>query len=161
MRKKELLKINDELFNRCESLIFKVEELKKEIVTLKTEIETLKAEKEPKDIEIETNAPTPLETVTEKVNEAVTISKETEYGAEVIGKIVIKAAKYCNQLTAETSSEITKEQVNLILGRTEVAKAEILKVISANGDFEDKKTAIDTASKSAEDYFSSVMAQTE
>ena len=79
----------------------------------------------------------------------------------MIGKIVVSGAKYCNLLTALPENSITKEQVNLILGRTEVAKAEILKITENDMTFEDKKSAIDSKEKEAEEYFGSIMAQTE
>lgn len=159
MKKKELLKINDELFERCESLIFKVEELKREVFSLKNEIEILKSEKET--AVVETDA-LKFEVCTPKTTEkTIDLPNDTKYGAQVIGEIVMTAAKYCNQLSVKGSSEITKEQINLILGRTEVAKAEILKAITENMDFEDKKSAVNAAAKSAKDYFYSVMAQTE
>ena len=157
MRKKELLKINDELFSKCEALIFKVEELKKEAASLKSEIEILKEEKE----ELKVKLNTPVQSVVSENESKADFSEETQYGSEVIGRVVIKAAKYCNQLTAKVSGEITKEQINLILGRTEIAKAEILKAISTQGVFEDKKMMAEAAAKSAEDYFLSIMAQTE
>ena len=51
--------------------------------------------------------------------------------------------------------------VNLILGRTEVAKSEILKIISLDISLEEKKELINEQYKSAEDYFISVEAQKE
>ena len=48
-----------------------------------------------------------------------------EYGAKVIGQIVVSAAEYSNKLTIGSNSS-QKELVNLILGKTEVAKSEIL-----------------------------------
>lgn len=157
MRKKELLKINDELFSKCESLLFKVEELKKEAASLKGEIETLKEEKE----QLNEKLNIPAQNVISQKENKVDFSEETQYGAQIIGEIVIKAAKCCNKLTADASGDITKEQINLILGRTEIAKAEVLKAISDVGAFEDKKLKAQNAAKSAEDYFLSIMAQTE
>ena len=52
-----------------------------------------------------------------------------------------------------------KELVNLILGRTEVAKAEILKIVGSEIPLENKYEQISGCEKSAEDYFHSVMAQ--
>ena len=127
------------------------EEIKRENDELRAELEELKQEAEAPVVSA------PLKALEEKVlNSAV--NRETDYGASVIGEIVISAAKYCNRLTSEPTEE-KRELVNLILGRTEVAKAEILKIISADGSFETKKNAIIREKAAAEDYFQSVMAQ--
>lgn len=159
MRKKEILKTNNELFARNEELLGKIEDLKSEISDLKEQITSLSAEKDK--IEAKLNATKPLKTLEEKITSRAAISKETEYGAEVIGRIVVKAAKYCNSLTASGNSEITKEQINLILGRTEVAKSEILKVIENNSSLDEKKTAVNSLEQETYDYFQSIMAQSE
>lgn len=127
------------------------EEIKRENEVLHSELEKLKKESEV------TVVSAPLKALEEKVlNSAV--NRETEYGASVIGEIVVSAAKNCNRLTSEPSAE-KRELVNLILGRTEVAKAEILKIVSAEDTFESKKNSIIREKTAAEDYFQSVMAQ--
>ncbi|MBO4734338.1 MAG: hypothetical protein J5662_07670, partial [Clostridia bacterium] len=52
-----------------------------------------------------------------------------------------------------------RELVNLLLGKTEVAKAEILAIVSEGGDFEAKKEKIDAVKEETLDYFSSVLGQ--
>ena len=127
MRKKELIKLNEELFNRHQATLKQLEELVEEnkkltktVEELKEELEKTKASKEE----------TPLKNLEEKLISNATITNETKYGAEVIGKIVVSAAKYCNSLTScpENGNDV-KELVNLILGRTEIAKAEILNIV--------------------------------
>lgn len=159
MRKNDILQANNELFGRNEELLSVIEELKRETEALRKELASVTAEKSR--LEAKLNATEPLKALEEKMTAKVAVSKETEYGAEAIGRIVVKAAKCCNSLTASAKGEITKEQINLILGRTEVAKSEILKEVTADTDLEDKKIAIDALEKSAEDYFGSVMAQTQ
>lgn len=88
----------------------------------------------------------------------VTLRDDMEYGAEIIGKAVFLATEYCNRLSSEPG-ENNKELINLILGRTEVAKAEILKIISSNEDSQSKVSAMNDELNQAEDYFKSVMAQ--
>ena len=56
-------------------------------------------------------------------------------------------------------TENSKELLNLILGRTEVAKAEILKTVSSDIAFDEKKAKIDAEYESAKDYFESVIRQ--
>ena len=151
MRKKDAIKLNEELFLQVEKQKTLIEELKNENAELKTEIARLKAN------EVVTAVSEPMKQLEEKVK-TISLNRETEYGATVIGEIVVSAARYCNSLTREPS-ENAKELVNLILGRTEVAKAEILKLISENCDFEAKKDKIIREKAAAEDYFQSVAAQ--
>lgn len=157
MRKKELLKLNEELFNRHQATLKQLEELitenkklSKTVDELKTELEKAKACKEE----------TPLKNLEEKIISNASFTSETKYGAEVIGKIVVSAAKYCNFLTAcpENGSDV-KELVNLILGRTEIAKAEILNIVETDSEFLDKKGLIDAQLTECEDYFESIKAQ--
>lgn len=87
------------------------------------------------------------------------VSEEFEYAASVIGKTVVKSTKVCNEL-ALTNGEIdTKELVNLVLGRTEVLKAEILKILNSDNDFEQKKDLMQKEQNDAYDYFDSIKAQ--
>ena len=51
------------------------------------------------------------------------------------------------------------ELVNLILGRAEVAKSEILAIVSLEEDFFVKKERIDGVFEKSKEYFESVMAQ--
>ncbi len=159
MRKSELFSINEQLVSKNRELISEKEKLNDEIKALREEISKLKAENEAL---LESKSPTlPLQKLENKVTSQAEISDDTKYGSKIIGQIVVSAARYCNSLTNGSNREITKEQVNLILGRTEVAKAEILKELSKDISFEEKKSAIDFQQKSAEDYFKSVSAQTE
>ena len=157
MRKKQLEKTNEELYMRNQELYRTIEELKKEIETLKKEVDSVTNERDK--LQSKLNATKPLKALEEKVVARANVSKETEYGAQVIGKIVVSAAKYCNLLSAMPENSMKKEQVNLILGRTEVAKGDILKAISSDGSLEEKKQIIDKLEKEAYEYFNSMMAQ--
>lgn len=159
LRKKELYDANDELFRRNEELLLKIADLKKVISNLKDENQEL--EMQNRELDMKLNSTNPLRDLEKKVTSRVSVSKETEYAATVIGKIVVIGAKYCNILTALPESSITKEQVNLILGRTEVAKAEILKITESDIEFDDKKIAMDAKAVEVEEYFNSIMAQSE
>lgn len=157
MRKSEMLKQNTELFDRLTDAELKITALKKEIAERDGRITELKSEIERLNAKL--NATEPLKTLEAKVVRQAEVSPEVDYGASVIGKTVLLAAKYCNMLTTEGEPETEKELVNLILGRTEVAKAEILKITSSEDSFEDKKQKIDGCFDSAAEYFESVMAQ--
>lgn len=87
------------------------------------------------------------------------VSEEFEYAASVIGKTVVEATKTCNGFTLNNGEVDTKELVNLVLGRTEVLKAEILKILNSDNDFEQKKTQMQKAQADAYDYFNSIKAQ--
>lgn len=156
MRKKELLKVNYELNSRLEIQNSYVKKLKEEKEELLKEISNLKEENE--NLKNQLQKSEPLLDLEEKVSQNANISDETKYGATAIGKIVVSATKNCNLLANENFAN-AKELVNLILGRTEVAKAEILKIVSLESDFETKKTLIDNEITAAEDYFLSVRGQ--
>lgn len=166
MRKKDLLNINSDLFSKSrdlkaenervkaenQELREKIREQNEEILSLKAQIDSLNTK---------LNSTDSLKKLEERVTAQAEISGDTQYGSEIIGKIVISATKHCNSLTNESAVEMTKEMVNLILGRTEVAKSEILRIISLDISLEEKKELIDEQYKSAEDYFISVEAQRE
>lgn len=157
MKKSEMLKQNTELFDRLTDAELTITALKKEIVERDSRITELKSEIERLNAKL--NATEPLKTLEAKVVRQAEVSPEVDYGACVIGKTVLLAAKHCNALTTEGEPEAAKELVNLILGRTEVAKAEILKITSSEYSLEDKKQKIDGCFDSAAEYFKSVMAQ--
>ncbi|MBE6750790.1 MAG: hypothetical protein E7560_06475 [Ruminococcaceae bacterium] len=155
MRKKELFRLNEELFEKAEKYKLLYADLKQENDSLKAEIESLKSE-----IESLKKPSEPMKALEEKIIIQANITDDTRFGAEIIGKIVVEAAKHCNALTSSGGNE-NKELVNLILGRTEIAKAEILKIVSLDLPLEEKKEKIISEQKSAEDYFLSVIAQKE
>ena len=145
MRKKALLEQNVSLLGQIEALrsenaahIEKIKELEKAVEDLKQE---LSREKKP--------ATEPLKKLEKKV---------VGNASEVIGKLVIESAAGSNLLTAGGNTG-HRELVNLLLGKTEVAKAEILAIVTDVGDFEEKKARIDAVSDETIDYFRSILAQ--
>ncbi len=86
-------------------------------------------------------------------------SPDFEYGAKAIGKILISAASACNSLSAKSDNPITKELINLILGKSEAAKADVLKIIRCESELEIKKEMIDKVVNSSQEYFINVRAQ--
>ncbi len=175
MNKNLLIKQNNELFDKIKILKNKNSMLLSQINTLNSqkrefeirialleeEIERLKA------LNIEpVSEPVVLESadVTQETEpkviekEAVELSDEFNFASDVIGNIVIKAAGYINLLT-ESDNDNKKELINLILGRTEIAKAEVLNIISSDVSFEAKKDLINTQFEEAIEYFKSIMEQ--
>lgn len=157
MKKKELIRLNEEFFERTEHLKVLIEDLKRENEELQQQIETLTQENET----LSTNqaATEPLKALEEKLRNRAALSPDMTYGADIIGKIVVLAARSCNTLTSQEDNLDVKELINLILGKTEVLKAEILKAVELDTEFDSKKELIDAKQKEAEEYFASVMAQ--
>ncbi len=157
MRKSELLKLNQKLFESEQKYKRLYSEANEQISELSAEIEKLK--NEINELSAKQEASAPLKQLEEKVKNQAKLSDEAKFGASVIGKIVVKATSCCNKLTSSDDGYDPKELVNLILGRTEVAKAEILKAVEADMTYDNKISLIEACQKTAEDYFESVMAQ--
>ena len=86
------------------------------------------------------------------------MSQEMEIGAKVIGQVVIEATKVCNQIS-ESAADNSKELVNLVMGRCEVFKAEILAIVGCEVNLEQKTAMMETEREAACDYFNSILAQ--
>ena len=86
------------------------------------------------------------------------LSEEFEYASAIIGKTVVEATKVCNELSLKDDQDKV-ELVNLVLGRTEILKAETLKILSSELDFEQKKDLMQNEQSAAFDYFDSIKAQ--
>ena len=81
-----------------------------------------------------------------------------EYAAVAIGKVVQESIKYANLISTSTSPN-KKEVLNLIMGKAEVAKAEIFAITEGLLSDENKKELIDAQCAEALDYFKSAYAQ--
>ena len=154
MRKKLLLEQNIQLFDRLTAAEGEIKRLKNELEEEKRRAAALK-EENARLAENKGAATAPLKILEAKVIKQAGITPDTEYGAAVIGKTVVAAAKYCEQLKTRDNAK------ELILGRTEVAKAEILNIVTSDNAAEEKRRLIDEQFAAAEDYFASVTAQTE
>lgn len=180
MRKKQYIELTDTLQRELHKARLELDELREDKADLEkennalneelnalrekiAEIEGLLAEEaedsvsQPEIQEISEEEPVVAEEI--KLPEEIELPDDTAYGAKIIGKIVLSAAEYCNSLTANPAAENVKELVNLILGRSEVAKAEILKIVAAVADSQSKIYAMESELRECEDYFKSVMAQ--
>lgn len=109
---------------------------------------------------VNTKETLPEESETEGTPAQPVVLKDTimEYGSRIIGKIIVESAKAANAISA-TESQNKKELVNLIMGKAEVAKAEIFNISTSENTFENKKEKIDAQLEEATDYFKSVAAQ--
>ncbi len=163
VNKKSLVKLNTELYEQLDNSYFEQTNLKAEISNYKERIESLELElSQQKITEIQTfdcvdEGQQIMETKIEK--EPVQFSDEMQYASSIIGKTVVEVTKLCNQLTKDEQDITRKELVNLALGRTEVLKSEILKILGMEISFEEKKNFIEKEQQQALDYFDSIKAQ--
>ena len=152
VRKKKLIEQNLTLFENLQKTQLELNELKRILNKNADEISSLKPQlekaNEPK---AETTVTEPLRRLEEKVITNATLKPDVEYGAKVIGSIVVAAAEYSNKLTVG-GDDSKKELVNLILGKTEIAKAEILSVIQTDDSFDVKCTKMDQIAAVAKEY---------
>ena len=93
-----------------------------------------------------------------KTNEVPLADSAKEYGSVIIGKLVIESVKYAN-LIGESDTSDKKELLNLIMGKAEVAKAEIFAATESEAAFEVKKDIINAQYAEALDYFKSAYGQ--
>ena len=164
MNKKKLLDKLGELVITVNTLEGQLKSAKAENVELKAELELLLKEKAETHVKTEEKPTEEIEISPE--TEPVTIILENptlkdenmEYGSLVIGKIVVESARFADKITA-SDADNKKELLNLIMGKSEVAKAEILSVASSDATGEIKKQLIDAQLVETTDYFKSVAGQ--
>ncbi len=165
MRKKVLLEQFDSLTNSYEKCFFELSELKKEKEKLLHKISELEEKLSQKQTEgfsvdstvvDQTQEEEPLEDKAE--TPTPTLDDAMEYGAEIIGKIIVESAKYSDMVTNKPS-ENTKDLINLIMGKSEICKSEILTIAIGDLDYQTKCDLMDSQAIDAIDYFKSVLAQ--
>ena len=157
MRKKDLIQQNIILSDALHETQFELKVLKKQLKSYSEEIKTLKSEIS-KNKDTLPKSTEPMQRLEQKIITNATLKPDMEYGAKTIGEIVIAAAQYSNKLTIG-SDDSKKELVNLILGKTEIAKAEILSVVETNDTFDVKCLKMDQIATVTKEYFESVIAQ--
>lgn len=164
VRKKDLFEQNTVLFNRLQSVTAELEKYKKlydenikEINALRRELANIEIEKA-KDDDL-TNAESVLkEVVPEQQSNTladVVIDGSMEYGAKIIGKIILEGTRISNDV-AQSPNEYSKDIINLVLGKTEVCKSQIYDI--CKGDFAEDimRQKVDEVYKDAVDYFNSL-----
>lgn len=172
------------LVAKLNELVDTVNLLNRELVSVKRENDELRAalslfennkrEEETKTV-LKTNATVEekgfiVKTEENPVTQAIPLEEKTdaepvvlkddimEYGSRTIGKIIVESAKYANVISA-TDNENKKELINLIMGKAEVAKAEVFNISTSEITCDNKKEMIDAQLVEATDYFKSVAAQ--
>lgn len=159
MRKKKLIEQNLSLFEDLQKTQYELSELKRELSKNADEIKILKSQlKKANESVVVSETTEPMRRLEEKLISNAMLKPDMEYGATVIGKIVVAAAEHSNKLTVG-GDDSNKELLNLILGKTEVAKAEILSVVESEDTFEVKCAKIDQIATATIEYFESVAAQ--
>lgn len=89
----------------------------------------------------------------------VVLADETmEYGSVAIGKVVQESIKYAN-IISSSDSDSKKELLNLIMGKGEVAKAEIFSIAESDTSADIKRELMDSQVAETVDYFKSVAGQ--
>lgn len=177
MKKKDLINKMVELIEAMNSLQRQLNSVKTENKELRDRVTALEnAAKEPvktqtepavipeiaKGFTVDENALDEPETVEEApeitVNAVPLKDSVVEYAAVAIGKVVQESIKYANLISTSTSPN-KKEVLNLIMGKAEVAKAEIFAITEGLLSDENKKELIDAQCAEALDYFKSAYAQ--
>lgn len=163
MTKSQLIKQNKELFEKIQYITVSNKRLKDENAALKEKNEILlrRLSEASKPAEVLQNTETSNEENPAEVNEekaGVILSPETEYGSQIIGEIVMQSVTYSN-LVAERGKPNKKELINLILGKTEVAKSEILNISLSDASLENKFAMMDSQLSDTIEYFKSVLEQ--
>lgn len=172
MRKKDLFEQNTVLYNRLQSVSAELDKYKKLYSENISEINTLR--KQLADMETKMNsaaeekAESPaqineVEILTPKTNiytplTDVVLEDAMQYGATIIGKIVLEGTK-ANNSFADKPNEYSKDLINLVLGKTEVCKSAIYEICKSDADNDGKKAEIDKVYKEAIDYFGSLYKQ--
>lgn len=162
---------NTELKAKIEELNLKIEELsaprvQASVPAVVLEGETgftvnsdIDAEEPPIHQTEEIKASEPVSETTQVLAEEIKLPDETmEYGSVAIGKIVQESVKYTNIISA-SESENTKELLNLIMGKGEIAKTEIFSIVEGQSAPEIKRQLIDGMVAETVDYFISVAGQ--
>ena len=174
MRKKILLEQFDSLSTSYQKCFFELSELKKENAKLLQKISELEeklAQKQNEGFVVDTTiSEQPQEEenedeiIADEIKEEKTESEEIslddamEYGAKIIGNIIVESAKYTDMITANPC-ENTKDLINLIMGKSEICKSEILTIALGELDYQTKCDLMDSQLTDALDYFKSVLAQ--
>ncbi|MBQ6815913.1 MAG: hypothetical protein IJP26_01595 [Clostridia bacterium] len=160
------MKQNNDLFNRIQQLKNQNEKLSLENKKLKLKLEDCLNKINELELSKTVNLPViPEENINPVLEEPkkeepqeINLNEEILLGSQTIGDIIIKATGYINRLD-ESNYPNKKELVNLILGRTEIAKAEILNIVSSGVSLDSKKELMTTQFNEALEYFKSILEQ--
>lgn len=164
-----MLEQNTVLYNRLQTALEELEKYKKlykenieEINSLRRQLANMEKQNAPAPM-ITEEAPAVhgiFDTEQPKSEPApdVKLSDIMQYGAEVIGKIVLEGTKASNSFR-DNPNEYSKDLINLVLGKTEVCKSTICEICASEADEAEKKKNIDNVQKDAADYFQGLYKQ--
>ncbi len=169
MKKNLLMLQNRELFDKLQFANQNIKRLKEENATLKEKLAILSNQLEKANTESVLKTDTEenlseIEATGQETNEdketpsEFQMSAEAQYGATAIGDIVLQSVRFSNRLN-ELNKNNVKELVNLILGKTEVAKSEILNIVLSESALDNKLQMIDTVKSDTIEYFESILEQ--
>ncbi len=189
VKKKELLIKLDELVDSMNTLQRQLAAVRQENEELKTELKMLKTQPQIKEdkpaeekvsdkktsqgftvvdfdaVETETTEPNSPKTENGVVAEDIVVteteinlSDAMEYSAVAIGKVVQESIKYTAMISA-CEADNKKELLSLIMGKGEVAKADIFAIAEGESDYNTKCGLIDSVVNDTVDYFKSVVGQ--
>ncbi len=168
MNKNQLREQNLYLFDRLQKAERLNKKLNQQILELQSRIDNLTAQLDSEnlaDIAHEDISQNLTEDVTEKANiskpdnkDEVVLSEDVNFASQIIGEIVVRAS-FCSNQLKELGKTNVKELLNLILGRTEVSKGEILNIISSDVSDDAKKEMILAVRDEVFEYFKSVLEQ--
>lgn len=163
MRKKELFEQNTALHNRLQTLTAELKKYKELYSQNIAEINSLRQKLAEMEIEMTRVSTVEIKQQEEQVvNEPSIAIPELEgasqYGADVIGKIIVEGTKISNSFVG-VSNDLSVELINLVLGKTEVCKAKIYDICRDDASLEEKRIKIDEIYKDCIDYFTSLTKQ--
>lgn len=155
MKRKELMQKYLELTEEMQNILSDNARLQSELEQLRdfnSELqETIASSEIKEEVTVDVNHETNDEII------EIQLSDETEFAANIIGQMIISATECSNKLSL--NGEKNRELINMILGRTEVEKGNILDILLSETDFETKKKMMLSCKNASEEYFESVMAQ--
>ena len=172
VRKKDLFEQNTLLYNRLQTALDELDKYKKLYKENIEEINSLRrqlVEMEKQQIEaappvLTEQAPPVISAIFDTEEPKVQTDIEVElpdiiqYGAQIIGKIVLEGTKASNSFR-DNPSEYSKDLINLVLGKTEVCKSAIYDICHTDAEDAEKIKNIDDVYKDAADYFQSLYKQ--
>ncbi len=86
------------------------------------------------------------------------LEPSTQYGAQIIGKIILDGTKISNTF-AENQNAFSIDLINLVLGKTEVCKAAIYDICHSDKSDDEKMNLIDAVYSECADYFNGLTKQ--
>ena len=153
MRKRELLNQNSNLLSEVNGLKQENGELTKALKDAQEEIKALKNRiKELEKALEDTKAKAEPEAEAEITEEALEEQNIFNYGAVIIGKVLISATEYVGRIDTDGNERAEAAKAE-IFERAEETKAEILDIISSDNSYNSKNQLMERVYHSAVSFF--------